>query len=74
MAGLNYANKNESCTYTNQDLMRAYFSAVGSALFVGLGLRKATQGLIMNATGNKLLLINGAIGSIARTSASYFNI
>lgn len=73
MAGLNYANKNETCTYTNQDLMRGYLSAVGSALFVALGLRKATQGLIKNATGNKLLLINGAIGSIGASTASYFN-
>lgn len=73
MAGLNYQNKNESCTYTNKDLRKGYFGAVGSALFVSLSLRRATQGLVKSASGNKLLLLNGLIGSVGAGTASYFN-
>ena len=73
MAGLNYQNKNESCTYTNKELMKGYFAAVGSALFVSLSLRRATQGIVKSASGSKLLLLNGLVGSVGGGAASYFN-
>jgi len=73
MAGLNYQNKNESCTYTNEDLMKGYFAGVGSALVVALALRKGTAGLTKTATGSKLLLLNGMIGAFGASTASYFN-
>jgi hypothetical protein len=73
MAGLNYANKNPSCTFTNEELAKGYFAAVGSSLIVAVTLRKMTANLSKGATGTKLLLLNTLVAGIASGSASFCN-
>ena len=73
MAGLNYANKNPSCTFSNEDLAKGYFAAVGSSLFVAIALRKMTANLSKGATGSRLLLLNTLVASLASGAASYCN-
>lgn len=53
--------------------MQGYCSGVGSALIVALSLRRASSGIVKSATGNKLLMLNGLIGSVGAGTASYFN-
>ena len=48
-------------------------SGVGSALIVALSLRRASSGIVKSASGNKLLMLNGLIGSVGAGTASYFN-
>jgi hypothetical protein len=72
-AGLNFGNKNSSCTYTNQDMIKGYLSAVGSALVVAITLRKMTSGMTKTATGKKLLLLNTFVGGMAGACASFCN-
>jgi len=73
MAGLNYANKNDSCSFTTLDMVRGYSIAVTSALFVAMSLRKLTSGITKSATGPRLLLLNSLVASCAAGSASYCN-
>jgi len=73
MAGLNYANKNASCKFSNQDMIKGYGIAVTSALLVAISLRKLTSGLTKQATGSKLLVLNALVGSCAAGSAAYCN-
>jgi len=73
MAGLNYANKNDSCKFTTQDMLKGYGVAVTSALLVAISLRKMTSGLTKSATGTRLLVLNAFVGSCAAGSASYCN-
>ena len=72
-AGLNFGNKNSSCEYTNQDMIKGYLSAVGSALTVAILLRKMTGGMTKTATGTKLLLLNTLVGGTAGACASFCN-
>ena len=72
-AGLNYGNKNSSCTYTNTDLQKGYFAAISSSIFVGLSLRKLTAGMTKTATGKKLLLLNLLVGASASGCANFCN-
>ena len=50
-----------------------YGVAVSASLFVGLGMRKATAGLVKGATGSKLLILNTAVGATAGAAASFCN-
>ena len=72
-AGLNFGNKNSTCTYTNTDLAQGYLAAVSSSITVGVILRKLTAGLTQGATGKKLLLLNTLVGCTAGGCASFCN-
>jgi len=72
-AGLNFGNKNSTCTYTNTDLAQGYLAAVSSSIFVGVTLRKLTAGLTKTATGKRLLLLNTLVGCTAGACASFCN-
>ena len=73
MAGLNYGNKNASCTYTNEDMAKGYGAAVGAAIIVSGTIRKLTSGMTAKASGNKLLMLNSLVGSLGASSAAYCN-
>ena len=73
MAGLNYANKNPSCTYSNSDLAQGYGGAVSVSMCVAYSLRKMTAPIQKNATGKKLVLLNTFVGAISSACASYAN-
>jgi hypothetical protein len=73
MATLNYQNKNASSVFTNHDLAKGFSLAVGSALFVGISLRKLTSGLTKTATGSSLLFLNALVGSLASGTAGFCN-
>jgi hypothetical protein len=64
-AGLNFANKNSSCSYTQQDIINGYFAAVIFSLSISLNLRYFLRGLTAQAVGNQLLLLNTIVGSAA---------
>ena len=57
-AGLNFGNKNSTCTYTNTDLLGGYIAAISSSVSVAILLRKLTEGMTKTASGRKLLLLN----------------
>lgn len=73
MAGLNYANKNPSCTFSNEDLAIGYGAAVSSSIIVAVALRKMTANMTKGSTGAKLLLLNTFVNATASGSASFFN-
>lgn len=73
MAGLNYANKNPSCEYTNMDLAQGYGAAVSASIVVAVALRLATAGLTKSATGLRLMVLNAFVGATASASAGYIN-
>lgn len=73
MAGLNYANKNPTCTFSNEDLAIGYGAAISSSIVVAFALRKMTAGMLKGATGGKLLLLNTFVGATASASASFCN-
>lgn len=72
-AGLNYGNRNASSTYTNYELARGYFAAVGSSVTIALLLRKAFAGVAQAVTGSKLILINALVAATAGGSAGFLN-
>lgn len=72
-AGLNYGNKNSSCTYTETDLAIGYGAAISSSLFVALSLRMMTAGITARSKGMKLLAINTFVGGTAGGCASFCN-
>lgn len=51
-AGLNFANKNSSCLYTEKDIISGYLAAVVFSLSISLNLRYYTKGIAAGATGN----------------------
>lgn len=73
MAGLNYANKNASSKFTNQDLAKGYVAAVSTSIVVAMFLRKCTANITKNAKGTKLLMLNAMVGAAASASAAYCN-
>lgn len=73
MAGLNYANKNASATYSNQDLAIGYGGAVAASIIIGVGLRKLTEGPTKKAKGLKLMALNAFVGALAAAGAAYCN-
>jgi len=72
-AGLNYGNKNSTCSYTNQDLFKGYITAVSSALMVAITLRKLTGGMTKGATCLRLLALNTFVNGTAGGCASFCN-
>jgi len=73
MAGLNYSNKNPQSSFTNEDLLRGYSGAVAASLIVAISLRKMTSKITKNAKGNKLLVLNTIVGSVASACAAFCN-
>lgn len=73
MAGLNYANKNPSSTFTNEDLVKGYGGAVSASLVVAYSLRKLTAGLQKSAKGSKLIFLNTFVGAVSSASAAFIN-
>ena len=73
MAGLNYANRNPSSTFTNQDLSMGYAAAVGSSLTVAISLRMLTSGLTKKASGSRLLVLNTIVSAFAASCAGFCN-
>jgi len=72
-AGLNYGNRNASSPYSTKDLMRGYFTAVGSSVTVAITLRRVFLSVTAKATGTKLTLLNAVIGATATGAASFLN-
>ena len=72
-AGLNFGNKNSTCSYTNTDLLTGYVAAVASSLTVAVSLRKLTEGITKTATGKKLIIVNTLVGATAGGCASFCN-
>lgn len=72
-AGLNYGNKNSSCSYTNKDLLMGYLAAVGSAIIVSSTLRKVLSPFTKGATGTKFLLLNTLVAAGGSGSANFCN-
>lgn len=73
MAGLNYANKNPSSTFTNEELLRGYSASVSASIAVALALRKLTQGMTRNVKGTRLMILNTMVAALASSSAGYVN-
>lgn len=73
MAGLNYANKNPSSTFTNAELLRGYGASVTASLTVALTLRKLTAGMTKGVGGNRLMILNTLVAALASSSAGYVN-
>ena len=73
MAGLNYANKNPSCTYSNKDLAQGYGGAVSVSMGVAFTLRKMTSPIQKTASGKKLVFLNTFVGAVSSACASYAN-
>ena len=72
-SGLNFGNSNSSCSYSNQDLMKGYCTAVTSAVTIALLMRKMTAGMIVGMKGKRLLLVNFAVSVAASMSANFCN-
>ena len=72
-AGLNFGNKNSSCTFTSQDLITGYLAASAASVGVGVSLRKLTSGMTKSASGNKLLVLNFLVAASASGSANFCN-
>lgn len=73
MAGLNYANKNPSSTFTNKDLFQGYCASVSASILTAISLRKLTGGLTQKATGPRLMILNTMVAAVASSSAGYVN-
>ena len=72
-AGFNYGNKNTSCKYTNEDILKGYAAALTASISVAYTVRKLTAGITRGATGNRLLLLNAFMCTCAGTSAGFCN-
>jgi hypothetical protein len=53
--------------------MNGYIAALASSVGVGLGLRKATMGMMKGVSGSKLLFINFVVSCSASMTANFFN-
>ena len=71
-AGINYYNKNRSSKFSNNDILKGYGLALASGLTFGIGLRKVTASLV-TGSGNRVLLLNCLVSTVASGSASYLN-
>jgi hypothetical protein len=74
-AGVNYANKNESCPFTTNDLIKGYSLGVSSSIATAVVLRKLTQGLISKAPAgsNRVLVLNTFVNFAASAIAGALN-
>ena len=70
---MNFGNRNSTCEYGKDDMIRGYCVAVGSALSIGFGIRKATASITQGATGNRVIIFNTLIQCCAGTTAGFCN-
>lgn len=73
-AGVNYANRSGTATFTNRDLATAYGSAVGASILVGLGLKKMISPFDKYFTGSKKFFFTFLIAFLANSSANATNL
>ena len=74
MAGLNFANKNETCPFTTLDLIKGYSIALGSSLSIAVGLRKISNRLSSGSMSvNRLLMLNTMVSLTASVVAGSLN-
>jgi hypothetical protein len=72
-AGLNFGNKNSSCEYTNDDLLKGYAAALTSSVTISMMLRILFRPLTKGASGNKLLVLNFIVSWGGSGSANFCN-
>ena len=72
-AALNYANRNASSKYTNQDIIKSYVAACSSSILIGLVIRKALAGRTAGITGAKAYVYNAFSSFFACASAGFLN-
>jgi hypothetical protein len=72
-AGLNFGNKNSSCEYTNDDLLKGYGAALTSSVAISMLLRILFRPLTKGASGNKLLILNFFVSWGGSGSANFCN-
>ena len=72
--GVNYANRNASSTFTNKDLLIAYFGAVVASIGAGIAVRRSITPFKKFFTGTKALLFTFIISGIANSAANGSNL
>jgi uncharacterized membrane protein (DUF106 family) len=72
-AALNYANRNASSTYTNQDIIKSYLAATGSSITISLVIRKILEKRTAGVTGAKGYVYNTISSFFACASAGFLN-
>ena len=72
-AGLNYANKNSSCAYTNTDLLKGYGVALTSSITIAVGMRKILEPFARGGSASKQILFNGIVAVSGSAAANFFN-
>jgi hypothetical protein len=77
-AGLNYGNKNSSCTFSNAELVESYAGAVTVSVGLAMAIKEVAnrslgQKFVNSATGFKLLMLNILINGLATSTANFFN-
>ena len=72
-AVFNYGNRNASSTYTSQDIIKSYASAVTVAIGLSLGIRRMFAARVAVASGAKLVLMNSFSTYIACGCAGFTN-
>ena len=70
---MNYGNRNATSLYTQEDILKSYFVAVGSSIVVALSIRKALSGWTRNISGAKLIVANSISSFFACSIAGYMN-
>lgn len=73
-AGVNYANRSGTATFTNRDLAMAYGSAVGASILVGLSLKKLITPFEKYFTGSRKFFFTFLIAFLANSSANATNL
>ena len=72
--GVNYANRNASSKFTNQDLVMSYFAAVMASIGVGLGVKKFIEPFKSSFSGSKAFFFMFTISFIANSAANGTNL
>lgn len=72
-AFINYANRNASSHYSNEDIAKSYIGAVSAAIGLSLGCRMAFQPLAKKLFGPSLILFNSATSFLGIAAAGYAN-
>lgn len=72
--GVNYANRNASSKFTNQDLVLSYFAAVMASIGVGLGVKKFIEPFKSSFSGSRAFFFMFTISFIANSAANGTNL
>mmetsp|Transcript_11988 Transcript_11988/g.13521 ORF Transcript_11988/g.13521 Transcript_11988/m.13521 type:complete len:313 (+) Transcript_11988:24-962(+) len=72
--GVNYANRNASSKFTNQDLVVSYFGAVAASIGVGLGVKRFIEPFKSSFTGSKAFFFMFIISCVANSAANGSNL